>query len=75
MFFYLFVMMRFSIYLGPVGLAAILLNVLLGQYLVRSRLNSIRVIEREEGFFSSMTSNGIDIMDTIKSCGAEPLKS
>ena len=51
MFFYLFVMMRFSIYLGPVGLAAILLNVLLGQYLVRSRLNSIRVIEREEGFF------------------------
>ncbi len=68
---YMAVMFNYSLLLGCAGAMTIILNVVAGAILVKRKLNSERVIERGEGLVSAMTVSGIEMMNTIKSCGAE----
>ncbi len=71
MFFYLFVMIRYSILLTAVGLISILLDLLVARYLSNKRINIMRVQMRDEGKLASTTMAGISMAETIKSSGAE----
>ena len=71
MFFYLFVMIRYSALMTLVGIASLLINLLVAQYLSRKRVNLTRVQMRDEGKLSSTTMAGISMMETIRASGAE----
>ena len=71
MLFYLLVMIRYSILMTMVGIASLLINLLVAQYLSRKRINLTRVQLRDEGKLASTTMAGISMTETIKASGAE----
>jgi ABC-type bacteriocin/lantibiotic exporter with double-glycine peptidase domain len=71
MVFYLVVMIRYSVLLTLVGIAAIVLNSLLASYISRKRVNITRVQMRDAGQLESSTVSGIQMIETIKASGAE----
>ena len=71
MVFYLVVMIRYSVLLTLVGIAAIVLNSLLASYISRKRVNITRVQMRDSGKLDSTTVSGIQMIETIKAAGAE----
>lgn len=68
---YLFVMLRYSVVLSVVGIAAALLNIFSMRYIADKRMNMGRVLERNEGKLSGVTMSSIEGMETIKAAGAE----
>lgn len=68
---YLFVMLRYSVVLSVVGIAAALLNIFSMRYIADKRMNMGRVLERNEGKLSGITMSSIEGMETIKAAGAE----
>lgn len=71
MFFYLFVMLRYSVVLTLVGVASIAINLAVAKYISAKRVNIMRVQMRDAGNLSSTTVSGIDMIETIKASGAE----
>ena len=71
MIFYLVIMLRYSVIMTLVGVAALALNLLTAQYLAEKRVNVTRVQMRDEGKLASTTMAGISMTETIKSSGAE----
>ncbi len=71
MVFYLVVMLRYSVLLTIVGIVAIMLNILVSQIVSSKRVNITRVQMRDSGKLSSATVSGIQMIETIKSSGAE----
>ncbi|MCR5686551.1 MAG: NHLP family bacteriocin export ABC transporter peptidase/permease/ATPase subunit [Lachnospiraceae bacterium] len=71
MIFYLIVMVRYSIPLTCIGLAAVLLNAAMSQIISIKRINITRVLMRDQGKLAAATVSGIDMIETIKSSGAE----
>ena len=71
MVFYLVVMLRYSVLLTIVGIVAIMLNILVSQIVSAKRANITRVQMRDSGKLSSATVSGIQMIETIKSSGAE----
>ena len=71
MFFYLVVMLRYSVMLTIVGVVTIILNLLVSQLISAKRVNITRVQMRDIGKLSSATVSGIQMVETIKSSGAE----
>ena len=71
MFFYLFVMLSYSPILTAVGIVTMVLNLLMSQYISKQRVNLMRIQTRDAGKLSSTTMNGISMIETIKSSGAE----
>ena len=71
MVFYLAVMLRYSVLLTIVGVVAIILNLLVSQLISAKRVNITRVQMRDSGKLSSATVSGIQMIETIKSSGAE----
>ncbi len=71
MFFYLFVMLRMSVVLTCVGLVTVVLNLLVSQIISKKRVNITRVQMRDAGKLASATVSGIQMVETIKSSGAE----
>ncbi len=71
MVFYLVVMLRYSVLLTIVGLVAILINLLSARYISRKRVNITRVQMRDSGKLAAATVSGIQMVETIKSSGAE----
>ena len=71
MFFYLFVMLRMSVILTCVGLVTVVLNLLVSQIISKKRVNITRVQMRDAGKLASATVSGIQMVETIKSSGAE----
>ena len=71
MFFYLVIMLRYSVMLTIVGLVTIILNLLVSHLVSAKRVNITRVQMRDAGKLSSATVSGIQMMETIKSSGAE----
>ncbi len=71
MVFYLVVMIRYSVLLTLVGIATIVLNSFLGSYISRKRVNITRVQMRDAGKLNATTVSGIQMIETIKSAGAE----
>ena len=71
MFFYLFIMLRYSVVMTCVGIASVLFNLLMSRYISKKRINFSRVQMRDSGKLVSTTMNGIAMIETIKSSGAE----
>ena len=71
MFVYLVFMIRYNLTLTLVGLGSVALNLALGQYMSRRRVNLTRVQLRDQSKLASATMAGISMTETIKASGAE----
>lgn len=71
MMFYLIVMIRYSLLLTVVGLLSVLINILTARVISKKRVNITRVMMRDSGRLASATVSGIEMIETIKSSGAE----
>lgn len=71
MIFYLAVMLRYSWILTVVGLVSILLNVFMSRIISKKRVNITRAMMRDTGMLAGATAAGIEMIETIKSSGAE----
>ena len=69
--FYLVVMVRYSLLLSLVGIASVLINTMMARIISKKRVNLTRVSMRDEGKLSGATVAGIEMIETIKSSGAE----
>ena len=71
MLFYLVVMLRFSVLLTLIGVASIVINLSLSRIISKKRVNITRVQLRDSGKLAGATVAGIEMIETIKSAGAE----
>ena len=71
MFFYLFVMIRYSLLLTLVGIISVLIDLMMSRYISKKRINYSRVAMADAGKLSATTLNGIAMIETIKASGAE----
>ena len=71
MMFYLVVMLRYSYVLTLVGISSIMINMALSQLISSKRVNMTRVQMRDSAKLSSATISGMEMIETIKSSGAE----
>ena len=71
MFFYLIVMIRYSMVLTLVGIASILINIFVSRMISKKRMNITRVQMRDSGKLAGATVAGIEMIETIKASGAE----
>ena len=71
MIFYLVVMLRYSVLLTVVGLVSVGCNLLMSSAISKRRMNLSRVMMRDSGKLYSTTVSGLQMMETIKSNGAE----
>ncbi len=69
--FYLGVMLSYSLLLSAIGLFAVVLNVFIAFYVSAKRVNITRVLLVDEAKLYSNTVSGIEMIETIKSSGAE----
>ncbi len=71
MIFYLAVMLRYSPLLSAVGLLALAGNLWVSRVISKKRINITRVMMRDSGNLAAATVSGIEMIETIKSSGAE----
>ncbi len=71
MFFYLGVMLKYSWILTLIGLVSMSINLVLSQYITKKRINITRVSMKESANLASTTIVGIDMIESLKSTGAE----
>ncbi|MCR5675309.1 MAG: NHLP family bacteriocin export ABC transporter peptidase/permease/ATPase subunit [Lachnospiraceae bacterium] len=71
MIFYLAVMLRYSVMLTLIGLASLAINMGLSFYISSRRVNIMRVAMRDQGKLEGATVGAVDMIETIKSSGAE----
>ena len=71
MIFYLTVMIRYSPILTLIGIFSIVLDLLISQVISKKRIGITRVQLRDKGKLASATISGIEMIETIKSSGAE----
>ncbi|MDO5445059.1 MAG: NHLP family bacteriocin export ABC transporter peptidase/permease/ATPase subunit [Eubacteriales bacterium] len=71
MIFYLVVMIRISPFLTLIGILSIVINMFVGALISAKRVNITRVQMKDMGKLSSATISGIQMIETIKSSGAE----
>ncbi len=71
MFFYLIVMIRYSLPLTLVGLGSIVINIAVSRIISKKRINITRVQMRDSGKLAGATVAGIEMIETIKASGAE----
>ncbi len=71
MFFYLFLMLRYSVLLTLVGISAIVINLFLSRIISEKRTKIARVQLRDQGKLAAATVSGIQMVETIKASGAE----
>ena len=71
MVFYLAVMLNNSIILTLVGISSIVVNMFISRLISAKRVNLSRIQMRDAGKLSSCTTAGIELIETIKSSGAE----
>jgi ABC-type bacteriocin/lantibiotic exporter with double-glycine peptidase domain len=64
-------MIRYSVVLTLVGITTMVLNLLMSRFISNRRINLMRAQARDAGKLSSTTMNGISMIETIKSAGAE----
>lgn len=71
MIFYLIVMIRYSPYLSLIGVGAIFIHLWAAGVISDKRINITRVMMRNQGNLDGTTFNGIEMIETIKSSGAD----
>lgn len=68
---YLFVMIQYSALLTAIGVCTIALNIVLARIISQKRTEISRTQMRDQGKLNATTVSGIDMIETIKSSGAE----
>ena len=71
MVFYLVVMIRYSWILTLVGLSSLIINAWMSRIISKKRINITRVSMRDSGKLAGATVAGVEMIETIKSSGAE----
>ncbi|MCR5626155.1 MAG: NHLP family bacteriocin export ABC transporter peptidase/permease/ATPase subunit [Lachnospiraceae bacterium] len=71
MFFYLIVMIRYSVLLTAVGLLSVLINASVAALVSAKRVNVTRVMARDVASLEAATVSGIELIESIKASGAE----
>ena len=71
MVFYLVVMLKNSVLLTMIGISSIVINMLISGFISKKRVNISRIQMRDSGKLQSFTTAGIEMIETIKSSGAE----
>lgn len=69
--FYLVVMLRYSVVLSLIGIAALAIDLAFSNYLSNRRMNASRVQMRDSARLSATGMQGIEMIETIKASGAE----
>ena len=70
-FFYLVVMLRYSVMLTLIGIGSVLAQLGLSRIIAKKRINITRVMMRDRGKLSGYTVSGMEMMESIKASGAE----
>ncbi|MDR0987321.1 MAG: NHLP family bacteriocin export ABC transporter peptidase/permease/ATPase subunit [Ruminococcus sp.] len=68
---YFFIMIRYSVRLTIIGLAAMIINMVLSRHIAKKNMNINRVRMREEGMKAGAEVAGIQMIETLKASGAE----
>lgn len=68
---FLTVMLKYSLVLTAIAVSSVLGNILLSKLIARKRINISREQVSSQGELSTTTVSGIDLIETIKSAGAE----
>ena len=71
MIFYLAVMLRYSVMLTLIGVLSVAVNLLISLGISKKRVDLTRVISRDRGNLAGTTVSGIEMIESIKSNGAE----
>ena len=71
MFFYLFVLIRYSVLLTILGVVTVIINVIISKIVSDYRINVTRGMLVNRGKLSTATLSGISMIETIKASGAE----
>lgn len=71
MVFYLTVMIRYSLILTLIGISSIAVNMFFSRFISKKRVNLTRVQMRDAGKLQGATVAGIEMIESIKSSGAE----
>lgn len=71
MFFYLIVMIRYSVLLTLVGISSVIINIFISNIVSKKRINITRIQMRDSGKLAGTTVAGIEMIETIKASGAE----
>ena len=69
--FYLFVVLQYSAFLTIIGFSSLIVNYIVNKYISEKTIDISRVASRDSGKLSSMTIAGVEMIETIKSSGAE----
>jgi len=69
--FYLVVMISFSPILAAIGVATVEINALISRHISKKRIDITRSLTADNGLLYSATVGGIDMIETLKSSGAE----
>ena len=69
--FYFFMVIKISWPLTLLGLAAVIINMFMANYISQKRINITRAQLRDAAKLASTTVSGIEMIETIKSSGAE----
>ena len=71
MIFYLMIMLRYSLILTLIGVVSILIHVVSARVISEKRMNVTRVMMRDQGNLEGTAYTGIEMIETIKSSGAD----
>jgi len=71
MIFYLIIMLRYSLILTALGIFSIIVKIVMAQIISKKRVNITRGRMRDMGRLQGLTVGGIEMIETIKSSGAE----
>ncbi len=71
MFLYLGLILSYSVPLTMIGIASIIVNYVVSQYISKKRVNISRGMMRDSGKLQGTTVSGIEMIETIKASGAE----
>jgi ABC-type bacteriocin/lantibiotic exporter with double-glycine peptidase domain len=69
--FYLFVVLEYSVLLTGMGLSSLVVNYAVNRYVAKKSLDLARVASRDSAKLGAMTVAGVEMIETIKSAGAE----
>jgi len=68
---YLFVVLQYSVLLTVIGFSSLIVNYAVNKYITDKAVNISRVSSRDAGKLGSMTVAAVEMIETIKSAGAE----
>jgi len=71
MLFFLYFLLEMNVMIALVGLLSVVLNLFVSRYISAKRVNIMRARQRDAGRLASASVNGIEMMESIKSCGGE----